>query len=202
MTATVPPPRPASARVPDARVASMFVDRWSRRALSPTPLGADTVQSLLEAARWAPSSGNSQPWLFVYADDEETLAEARPVLNDANRRWADKAPLLLFVFARRNDVRNGKPLLSGQFDTGSAWMSLALQAHALGLTAHGMLGFHRDKAHEVFGVPSDVYEVMAAIAVAYPGDVDALPEDLKAREQPNSRKPVAEFAFRARFRSG
>jgi nitroreductase len=201
MTATVPPPRPESARVPEAKVASMFVDRWSRRALSPRPLGSDTVRSLLEAARWAPSSGNSQPWLFVYADDEATLAAARPVLNDSNRRWADKAPLLLFVFARRADAK-GRPLPTGQFDSGSAWMSLALQAHALGLTAHGMAGFHHDLSYEVFGVPVDEYEAMAAIAVAYPGDADELPDDLKAREKPNSRKSVTEFAFRGRFRAG
>jgi nitroreductase len=176
----------------------MFVDRWSRRALSTKPLGQDTVRSLLEAARWAPSSGNSQPWLFVYADDEETLAAARPVLLDGNRRWADKAPLLLFAFARRSDDK-GRPLQSGPFDTGSAWMSLALEAHALGLTAHAMLGFHQDKSYEVFGVPSETYQVMAAIAVAWPGDAGELPEDLAAREQPSSRKHVAEFAFRGRF---
>src|SRR4051812_39505320 len=178
MTATVPPPRPDSARTPEAKLASMFVDRWSRRAMSSRPLGADTVRSLLEAARWAPSSGNSQPWLFVYADDEQTLADARPVLFDSNRRWADKAPLLLFVFARKHNAK-GAPLPTGEFDSGSAWMSLALQAHALGLVAHGMVGFHHDKAYEVFGVPSDAFTALAAIAVAYPGDDAELPEDLK-----------------------
>ena len=199
MTATVPPPRPESARNPEAKTASMFVERWSRRALSTRPLGPDTVASLLEAARWAPSSSNSQPWLFIYADDPNTLAAARPVLVDGNRRWADKAPLLLFAFARRSDAKTARPLPTAQFDTGAAWMSLALQAHALGLTAHAMLGFHHDKAYEVFGVPESDYHALAAIAVAYPGDADELPDDLKARERLSPRKHVAEFAFRGRF---
>jgi nitroreductase len=177
----------------------MFVDRWSRRAFSDRPLGDATVASLLEAARWAPSTGNSQPWLLVYADTEETLAVARPVLNDKNQRWANKAPLLVFVFARRNDEKSGKPLPNHQFDAGAAWMSLALQAHALGLSAHAMLGFHQDKAHEVFGVPAAEYSAHAAIAVAYPGDAEDLPDDLKEREHPSGRKRVAEFAFRGRL---
>lgn len=201
MTATVPPPGLAGTRSAEANVASMFIERWSRRALSTRPLAPATVRSLLEAARWAPSSGNSQPWRFVYADDEQTLADARPVLVDSNRRWADKAPLLLFVFAQKHNAK-GAPLPTGEFDSGSAWMSLALQAHALGLVAHGMVGFHHDKAYQVFGVPSDAFTALAAIAVGYPGDEAELPEDLRAREQPNSRKHVDEFAFRGRYRAG
>jgi len=177
----------------------MFVERWSRRALSSRALGDDTVASLLEAARWAPSSSNSQPWLYIYADTEDTLGVARPVLTDGNRRWADKAPLLLFAFARRHDAKSGKPLATADFDTGASWMSLALQAHSLGLTAHAMLGFHQDKAYEVFGVPASEYHALAAIAVAYPGDASELPDDLKARERPSDRKHVAEFAFRGRW---
>lgn len=199
MTATVPPPRPDGARIPEAKVASMFVERWSRRSFAARAIDEDTLLSLLEAARWAPSAGNSQPWLFVYAHDEETLQRARPVLVDGNRRWADKAPLLLFLFARRTDDKQ-RPLYNGQFDAGSAWMSLALQAHALGLSAHGMGGFHHDKAYETFGVPESDYQVMAAIAVGYPGDADALPDDLKPRETPNQRKHASEFAFAGRFR--
>ncbi|MDB4974110.1 MAG: nitroreductase family protein [Myxococcaceae bacterium] len=199
MTATVPPPR-QSARVPEAKVASMFIERWSRRAFAARPVDPPTVRSLLEAARWSPSAGNSQPWLFVYADDAETLANARPVLTDGNRRWADHAPLLLFLFAKNHNAK-GAPLTAGQFDSGAAWMSLALQAHALGLNAHAMGGFHHDKVYDVFGVPSAEYTAMAAIAIGYPGDESTLPDDLREREKPSARKTIEEFAYRGRFQN-
>jgi nitroreductase len=200
MTATVPPPRPAASRVPEAKIASMFVDRWSRRAFSTREVDPPTVRSLLEAAHWAPSAGNSQPWLFVYADDAETLANARPILFDSNRRWADVAPLLVFVFARKLNAK-GAPLPTGQFDSGAAWMSLALQAHALGLTAHAMGGFHHDKVYDALGVSSDEFTAMAAVAVGYAGDEANLPADLQEREKPSGRKSVDEVAFRGRYRA-
>ncbi|MET0287868.1 MAG: nitroreductase family protein [Polyangiales bacterium] len=199
MTATVPPPRHTDARVPEARVASMFVERWSRRAISPRPLAPDTVCSLFEAARWAPSASNSQPWLFVYGDDDASLANLRPVLNDKNQRWANAAPLLMFAFARKQ--HNGRPAPTAEFDTGSAWMSLALQAHALGLVAHGMAGFDHVKVYEATGVPAEEYVAIAGIAIGYPGDEAALPEDLQAREKPSLRKPSAEFALKGRYRA-
>jgi nitroreductase len=178
----------------------MFVERWSRRAISPRPLTADTVRTLFEAARWAPSASNSQPWLFVFGDDATTLANLRPVLNDKNQRWATTAPLLIFAFARQLSA-SGKPLPTAQFDTGSAWMSLALQAHALGLVTHAMAGFHHDKVYEATGVPADEYVALAAIAVGYPGEVLLLPEDLRARETPSQRKPSGEFALKGRYRA-
>jgi nitroreductase len=199
MTATVPPPRHTDERVPDARIASMFVERWSRRAISPRPLAPDTIRSLFEAARWAPSSGNAQPWLFVYGDDEASLANLRPVLEDSNQRWANAAPLLTFAFARKQF--KGRPAPTAQFDTGSAWMSLALQAHALGLVAHGMAGFHHDKVYEATGVPAEEYTAIAGIAVGYPGDESLLPEDLLAREKPSQRKPSREFALKGKYRA-
>lgn len=199
MAATIPPSRDTDARTPSAPVASMFLERWSRRAFSERKLSAEQVRSLFEAARWAPSASNLQPWTFVYADDDETLARARPVLFDSNRRWADHAPLLIFAFARNAHPSKGTPNHSAAFDSGAAWMSLALQAHALGLVAHAMGGFHHDAAHDTFGVPRDAFTAYAAIAVGYPGDPAQLPEDLRAREQPSTRKPVQEFAFRGRF---
>lgn len=200
MTATVPPPRQTDARETDARVASMFVERWSRRAISPHPLSSDTLASLLEAARWAPSANNAQPWLLVYGHDEASLAGLRPVLNDKNQRWANSAPLLMFVFARRH-WSNGKPNPTAEFDAGAAWMSLALQAHALGLVTHGMAGFHHDKVYEATGVPPEEYVALAGIAVGYPGDEALLPEDLRAREKPSQRKPSREFAFKGRYQA-
>ncbi len=200
MTATVPPPRITDARVPEARIASMFTDRWSRRAISPRPLSQDVVRSLFEAARWAPSASNAQPWLFVYGDDEATLAKLRPVLNEKNLRWASSAPLLMFAFARKR-TSSGRPSPTAEFDTGSAWMSLALQAHALGLVSHGMAGFDHEAVFDVTGVPRDEYTVLAAIAVGYPGDESLLPEDLREREKPSQRKPSAEFALKGTYQA-
>jgi len=177
----------------------MFVERWSRRAISTRPLSLETVQTLFEAARWAPSAGNSQPWVFVYADDDTSLANLRPVLNDKNQRWANAAPLLMFAFARKHNAE-GNVLPTAQFDTGSAWMSIALQAHALGLVAHGMGGFHHDKVYAACGVAEAEYQALAGIAIGYPGDEAALPEDLRAREKPSQRKPSRDFAFKGRYR--
>jgi nitroreductase len=199
MAATIPPTRETDVRSPSAPVASMFLDRWSRRAISDRKLSAEQVATLFEAARWAPSASNLQPWTFVYADDDETLTRARPVLFDSNRRWADRAPLLIFAFARQNHPIRGTPNHTAAFDTGSAWMSLALQAHALGLVAHAMAGFHHEAAHDTFQVPRELFTPYAAIAVGYPGDSAELPEDLRAREVPSTRKAVVEFAFRGRF---
>lgn len=185
--------------MPEAPVDDLFVGRWSRRAFSARPIPPEHVRSLLEAARWAPSAGNAQPWLFVFHDDDETLARARVLLSERNRVWASRAPLLLFVFARRTHPDDGRPLRTGAFDTGAAWLSLALQAHKLGLAARAMGGIDHEATYEAFGVPRAQYESMAAIAVAYPGVPEELPPDFAARETPNGRRPVSSFAFRGRF---
>jgi len=103
------------------------------------------------------------------------------------------------VFSRKNHDKTGAALVNGQFDTGSAWMSLALQAHALGLVAHGMGGFDRERSYDVLGVPREEFIVQAAIAVGFPGDTSDLPEDLQEREVPSNRKHVDEIAFRGRY---
>jgi nitroreductase len=190
---------PRSARVAEAGVDAEFIRRWSTRSFSPEPLPPDTVRSLFEAARWAPSSSNSQPWLFIYADDVETLRPARALLVEANQRWASKAPLLIFAFARRVHPQTGAPLRTGAFDTGAAWFSLALQAEKLGLHAHAMGGVHHEQTYDAFGVPRAEYESMAAIVVGYPGDPGELPPDLLAREAPSPRKSQDDFAYRGRY---
>jgi nitroreductase len=196
MSATLPPKRATDARVADAAVASMFVERWSRRAFAERPVSREHVRSLFEAARWTPSASNLQPWLFVYADDAESLARARPILFDSNRRWADKAPLLIFAFARNRHPTRNVVNHTSAFDTGAAWMAIALQAHALGLVSHAMGGFHHELAHDTLSVPRADFTAYAAIAVGHPGDPEQLPDDLKARELPSARKPVSQFAFR------
>lgn len=182
-----------------AAVAPILLERRSRRAFSTRSIPDELVRSLFEAARWAPSAGNLQPWLFVYANDPEALGRARPILKDNNRRWADCAPLLVFVFARRNHPETGRPLRSAAFDTGAAWLSIALQAEHLGLSARAMGGIHHASAHEILGVPAHEFESIVGIAIGYPGPIAQLPPDLAGREGTSERKVQSEFAFNGRY---
>jgi nitroreductase len=186
-------------RKPEAAVDPMFIDRWSPRAFSPEPLPEEAVASLFEAARWAPSCFNEQPWLFIYGTDPEERGVFLQILAEGNRVWAASAPLLAVVFARRTFARGDKPNRWAPFDSGAAWVSLAFQARSMGLYAHGMGGFSRKRAYELLGVPEDQYEAMAAIAVGMYGDRDALPEEIKEVEQPNDRKPLSEVAVKGKF---
>lgn len=187
-------------RIPEAPVDPMFLERWSPRAFSPEPIPRETLRSLFEAARWAPSCYGEQPWLFLYADTPDDLALYRTLLVDGNRVWADRAPVLAFAFARLKFARNGKPNRWAQFDTGAAWMSLALQARRMGLYTHGMGGIHAEQIYDALGVPREDYEVMCGIAIGRVADPSILPADLAAIERPNSRKPLAEVAIPGRFK--
>ena len=172
----------------------MFIQRWSPRAFSSKPVEQEKIKTLFEASRWAPSCYNDQPWLFLYATKEEDLKKFRSILVEQNQRWANHAPVLAFVFARKNFTFNGKPNRWSEFDAGSAWMSLAFQANKLGLYTHGMAGFNEELAYELLNVSPDEYKAMAAIAVGYMGDKSELPEDLQEREVLSDRKPLSEVA--------
>ncbi|HEY6882076.1 MAG TPA: nitroreductase family protein [Polyangiales bacterium] len=190
---------PARARRAEAEVDPLFVERWSRRAIDERPLTREQIATLFEAARWAPSANNLQPWLFIYASEPASLARARGLLKETNLRWASKAPLLVFVFARKRHPETGAPLRTAQFDTGAAWQSLALQAHQLGLSTRAMGGIHHEQTYAAFGVPEAEFESMAAIAIGYPGTRESLPPELHEKELPNARKSVREFAFEGRY---
>ena len=182
-------------RNPECEVDSMFTDRWSPRAFLPDPIPEHQIKSLFEAARWAPSCFNEQPWLFVYATEPEAREKLVSALVPKNQRWAGKCPLLMFVLARKKFQQGGRDNRHAPFDAGAAWMSLALQARRLGLYAHGMAGFNQEKAYQVLGVSPDEYHVMAAIAVGRKDEAaDRLPDDLRAMESPNTRKPPSEVA--------
>jgi nitroreductase len=198
MTKTAPLAPPA-ARLPEAEVDPLFVARWSRKALSERPIPAQHVASLFEAARWAPSANNLQPWLFVYASEPESLARARALLKEVNQRWASRAPLLVFAFARRRHPETGAPLRTAQFDTGAAWQSLALQAVKLGLSTRAMGAIHHDRTYTTWGVPEAEFESVAGIAVGYPAAPEELPAELRDQDQPSTRRSQATFAFEGRY---
>jgi nitroreductase len=172
----------------------MFTDRWSPRALASDPLTEREVQTLFEAARWAPSCFNEQPWLFVYATAPEQRQKLAACLAAKNQAWAGRAPLLMFLLARRHFQKTGKENRHAPYDAGAAWMALALQARKLGLYAHAMAGFNLQRAYEALRVSPEEFLVMAAIAVGRKTDDSGLPDDLRAMENPNNRKPHAEVA--------
>lgn len=189
----------ANSRTPEVDIDPMFTDRWSPRSFAPEPLSGEELQSLFEAARWAPSCYNEQPWLFIYAVSEGDRQRFATALLEQNRLWASRAPVLLFVVARLEFARNGKANRHAIFDAGAAWMSLALQARKRGLYAHAMAGFSVERAHEVLAVPRQGYQIMAAVAIGRRDDPALLPAEVAANETPNGRRPLIDVAFPGRF---
>lgn len=189
-----------SSRVAEAAVSALFPGRWSPRGLSPRPVPADVLDSLFEAARWAPSSSNDQPWRFVVATTEEELARFRPLLLDGNRIWADAAPVLAFVVADRERPRDQGANPAALFDTGAAWMALALQAHLLGLATHAMGGIHADQVHAALGLDPERYAVICAVAIGYWDPEAPLTGWRVDAERPNARRPLSEFVHHGTFR--
>lgn len=187
-----------NSREASASVEPMFVERWSSRSFADVPLTGEQIASLFEAAHWAPSSSNRQPWVFVYATDGPDRERFNSVLNEGNARWAPKAPILVLVFARKVD-EDGRNIRTAQFDTGAAWMSLALQANRMGLNTRAMGGIDLDAAYDAAGVPRDTFESICAIAVGTRGTDDDLHPRMVKQNMANDRKPVGETAFKARF---
>jgi nitroreductase len=190
-------------RVADHPIDSQFLSRWSPRAFTGADISEEAVLTFLEAARWAPSSYNSQPWRFVYARRGTPQWESLlGLLNDFNRSWAEKASVLFIVLSKTTFTPPGAaapvPAVSHSFDTGSAWAYLALQASLSGWHAHAMVGFDKDRARTELGVPAD-FSVEAAVAIGKLGDKSILPEGLQAREVPSPREPVSKFAFEGKF---
>jgi nitroreductase len=188
-------------RSPEAPIDDQFLARWSPRAFKTDRLSADQLASLFEAARWAPSCYNEQPWLFVYAtrDNQRDHERIASLLVDANRIWAEKAPVLGIVFARRSFARNDKPNRWAAFDTGAASLSMTLQANKMGLMTHFMGGILEDECYGELGVPKEHYEAMAGFAVGYQGAATDLPQSLREREVPSDRKPLREVAYEGEF---
>ncbi len=189
--------RKQEARYP---VDELFLDRWSPRALSGEGVTEEELMTLLEAARWAPSSYNNQPWRILYARrDTEHWPAFFDLLVEGNRAWAkDAAALLLFVSKETFDF-NGKPYPTHSFDTGAAWENLALQATMLGLVTHGMQGFDYERARAELNIPEG-FRVEAMVAVGRPGDPARLPEGLREREAPSGRKSLSEITCEGSFR--
>jgi nitroreductase len=186
--------KPADAQHP---IHDLFKRRWSPRAFSDQPVESEKLRMLFEAARWAPSSNNEQPWRFIVAnkDNETEWSRLLACLVEGNRKWAYRAPVLILSVASLNFVDDSTPNRHAFHDTGMAVENLVLQATALGLATHQMAGFDVEKARADLMIPSG-YEPVAMIAVGYPGDLPSLPDRLRERElQPRSRQPISEWTF-------
>jgi nitroreductase len=191
----------ADSRSTDYPVDPLFLERWSPRSFTGAPMSEYDLMTILEAAHWAPSAFNSQPWRFIYARrDTEHWPRLLGLLTESNQRWAKNASALVILVSKMTVLSNGAevPSWSHSLDAGAAWCSLALQAHLSGWAAHGMVGFDRERAVAELGVP-DGYRVEAAIAIGRRGDRSLLPESLQAREQPNGRVPLPQVAGEGHF---
>ena len=194
----------ANGRTAEHDVDPLFLERWSPRAFTGEAMPNSELMTLFEAASWAPSAFNGQPWRFVYAHrDTEDWTRLFDILIPFNQMWVKNASALVFVISdrfRRVEGQPPAPTHSHSFDTGAAWACLALQAVRMGWATHGMVGLDMAKAYQVLGVPEADYRIEAAVAIGRQGDVSLLDEVFRAREVPSPRNPVSTFAFEGRLK--
>jgi nitroreductase len=184
-----------NSRVTEHDIHPSFTNRWSPRAFEPVEIPERTLLSFMEAARWAPSAYNSQPWRFLYARrDTPSWQRYLNILVEFNRSWAQHASALVVVLSKTTFVPPGKteesPALWHTFDTGAAWGFLAMQAAHAGWFTHAMAGFDKELACRELKIP-DGYDVEAMVAIGRLGDKASLPEALQAREAPSPRQPLS-----------
>jgi nitroreductase len=190
-------------RKPDYPIHEMFLNRWSPRAFTGEPIIQEELLTMLEAARWAASSYNSQPWRFIYAlRDTPAWERFLNLLVPFNQSWAKEASALVFLVSNSTmrSPRSGNevPSPTHSFDAGTASGYFALQASLMGLYVHGMVGFDADRAFKDLSVPKG-HKVEAVYAVGRKADPAALPEELRARELPSDRRSLRELAFEGGF---
>jgi nitroreductase len=192
-----------SPRIAGSAVEPLMLERWSPRAFDSSVIPAEDLETIFDAARWAPSAFNVQPWRFVYARrDGSDWARFLDLLLPFNQSWAERAAVLVFILS--DTLMQGpkdeapSPSHSHSFDAGAAWALLALQATRLGYHAHGMTGVDFARAQEELVVPGR-FRIEAAAAIGRIGDKSLLPDTLQAREAPSHRKAVREFTFEGRF---
>ncbi|MEP6720069.1 MAG: nitroreductase family protein [Variovorax sp.] len=191
------------ARQADYPIHSLFTDRWSPRAFTGESIPEAELMSLLEAARWAPSAYNAQPWRFIYA--RRDTASWQPIFDTLvafNQGWTQRAAALVVIVSATDTVFPGKtdaaPNPWHSFDAGAAWASLAFQATLSGWPAHGMAGFGAQKLRAAVGLP-EAYAIETVVAIGKQGDKALLPEGLRERETPNNRLPLSQLAVDGKF---
>jgi len=194
-------PESESVRKPNYPINPLIFNRWSPRSMTGETLNDEDIMSLFEAARWAPSSYNNQPWRFIYAKrNSEHWNRFFNLLMEPNKLWAKNAAILVVVISRKNFEFNEKPAVTHQFDAGSAWENLALEASSRDIVAHGMQGFDYKKAGVDLRIPPN-FEVMAMIAIGKKGPKEILPAELQEKEKLTNRKPLKEIIMEGFYHS-
>ena len=189
----------SSHRTPAYPINPLFIDRWSPRAMSGEALSEVQLMTLFEAARWAPSCGNFQPWRFLYARRGTDFWSAfLDLLKPSNQAWAVHAGALVLVVSRTQFDGDGRSCVTHSFVSGAAWQNLALQAWQNHIVAHGVAGFDYERARRVLRVPM-AYAVEAMLVLGHPGDKVELSESLQKREHPSNRRPLAETVCEGPF---
>jgi len=177
----------------------LILSRWSSRAMSGEEMTDSEIRTLFEAARWAPSASNNQPWRFLYAKRNSQYWEVFfNLLTEGNQVWAKNAAVLVVIISATISDYKSKPIPTHSFDTGAAWENLALEASHHGFIAHGMAGFDYEKARARLRIPKD-YVVEAMIAVGKKGKKIDLPDKLQEREVPSDRRPLNEIIKEGKF---
>jgi nitroreductase len=184
------------------KINPIILNRWSPRSMTDEKLSYEELMSLFEAARWSPSSANSQPWRFIYATrDTKEWNTLFNLLVEGNKLWAKNAAVVIVIVSKKEFEYKGKvtPSVTHQFDTGAAWENLALEATSRGLVVHAMAGFDHEKARRDLDIPNE-YDVMAMIVLGKRGPKESLPLGLQEREIPSDRKPLGEIVMEGRFK--
>jgi nitroreductase len=187
-------------RKADYPINPLILDRWSPRSMTGEEMTEEELMTLFEAARWAPSSYNAQPWRFLYAKkNSPSWSLFFNLLVEGNQAWNKNASVLLLIVSLKNFERNNKPSHTHSFDTGAAWMALALEGSSRGYVVHGMEGFDYEKARKDLGIPDD-YQVEAMVAIGKRAPPNKLPPELEEREKPSTRKALSEIAIEGKFK--
>lgn len=184
-------------RKPGLAIDPLFVDRWSPRAFTGDAVPDTVLLTAFEAARWAPSALNYQPWRFLYAHrDSARFPDFLGLMAEKNRQWAHKAGAIVYFLSDSLIVYGDKqaPAPTHAFDTGAAWANFAHQLHLLGYATRAVGGFDREAAPQILGVP-ERFHVHAGVAVGHPAHPDTLPETFRPKEMPTARKTLDQIAF-------
>ncbi len=179
-------------RKPENDLSKIFLGRWSPRAMSGEAITQGELFSLFEAAKWAPSSYNEQPWRVLYALRETPEWDLfYNLMVEFNQGWAKNSGALLLFISKTVSSKNGKPISTHSYDTGAAWQSLALQGSMNGLVVHGMSGFDYERAKSQLKIP-DEFQVEAMAAVGRPAPKETLPQEMQSSEVPSERRPLSQ----------
>ncbi|NGX36981.1 MAG: hypothetical protein K1000chlam2_00127 [Chlamydiae bacterium] len=186
-------------RTPNYPIQSLLLNRWSPRSMTGEAMTDDELLPLFEAARWSPSSFNSQPWRILYAKrDTPEWDLFYDLLIDFNKEWCKNASALVVMVSRDTFEKNNNPSVTHSYDTGAAWMSIALEGSSRGYVVHGMSGFDYDKARKSLNIPEG-YTVEAMAAIGKRAPKEDLPEEMQKMEAPSTRKPLSEIAIPGSF---